>query len=94
MPTSNVTAEHAEYIVGNSGAGVTGQDSNILVGMTVQTRSLPKVVATTYEASAGDFTSEYLETYNIEELKIKNPLQKNNAGIIVNMKINEINLGF
>ena len=31
--------------------------------------------------------------YNIEELKIKNPLQKNNSGIIVNMKINEINLG-
>ena len=31
--------------------------------------------------------------YNIEELKIKNPLQKNNTGIIVNMKINEINLG-
>ena len=31
--------------------------------------------------------------YNIEELKIKNPLQKNNSGIIINMKINEINLG-
>ena len=31
--------------------------------------------------------------YNIEELRIKNPLQKNNSGIRVNMKINEINLG-
>ena len=31
--------------------------------------------------------------YNVEELKIKNSLQKNNAGIMVNMKINEINLG-
>jgi len=31
--------------------------------------------------------------YNIEELKIKNPLQKNNSGIVINMKINEINLG-
>ena len=31
--------------------------------------------------------------YNIEELKIKNSLQKNNSGIVINMKINEINLG-
>ena len=31
--------------------------------------------------------------YNIENLKIKNPLQKNKAGIKVEMKINEINLG-
>ena len=31
--------------------------------------------------------------YNIQNLKIKNPLQKNNAGIKVEMKINEINLG-
>ena len=31
--------------------------------------------------------------YNIEHLKIKNPLQKNNPGITVEMKINEINLG-
>ena len=31
--------------------------------------------------------------YNIEELKIKNPLQKNNSGIVITMKINEINLG-
>ena len=31
--------------------------------------------------------------YNIEELKIKNPLQKNHSGIQVQIKINEINLG-
>tara|TARA_Y100001968_G_C18992796_1_gene542218 strand:- start:179 stop:637 length:459 start_codon:yes stop_codon:yes gene_type:complete len=31
--------------------------------------------------------------YNIEELKINNSLQKNNSGIRVHMKINEINLG-
>ena len=31
--------------------------------------------------------------YNIENLKIKNSLQKNNAGIKIEMKINEINLG-
>ena len=31
--------------------------------------------------------------YNIEELKIKNPIQKSKAGIEIDMKINEINLG-
>jgi hypothetical protein len=31
--------------------------------------------------------------YNIEELKIKNPIQKNNPGVYVHMKVNEINIG-
>ncbi len=31
--------------------------------------------------------------YNIEELKIKNPIQKNTAGVYVHMKVNEINIG-
>ena len=31
--------------------------------------------------------------YNIEELKIKNSLQKNISGIHVHMKVNEINIG-
>tara|TARA_Y100000746_G_C15305349_1_gene367410 strand:+ start:96 stop:680 length:585 start_codon:yes stop_codon:yes gene_type:complete len=31
--------------------------------------------------------------YNIKELRIKNQLQKNNAGITVHMKLNEINIG-
>jgi len=31
--------------------------------------------------------------YNIEELKIKNPIQKNTPGVYVHMKVNEINIG-
>ena len=31
--------------------------------------------------------------YNIEELKLKNPLQKNFSGVDVQMKIREISLG-
>ena len=31
--------------------------------------------------------------YNIEELKIKNPIQKNSPGVYVHMKVNEINIG-
>ena len=31
--------------------------------------------------------------YNIKDLKLKNPLQKNIAGINVHMKVNEINIG-
>ena len=31
--------------------------------------------------------------YNIEELKIKNPIQKNTSGVYVHMKVNEINIG-
>ena len=31
--------------------------------------------------------------YNIEELKIKNPLQKNTSGVHIHMKVNEINIG-
>ncbi len=31
--------------------------------------------------------------YNIEELKIKNPIQKNSSGVYVHMKVNEINIG-
>ena len=31
--------------------------------------------------------------YNIEELKIKNPIQKNTPGVYIHMKVNEINIG-
>ena len=31
--------------------------------------------------------------YNIEELKIKNPIQKNSPGVEVSMKVFEINIG-
>ena len=31
--------------------------------------------------------------YNVKDLKLKNPLQKNIAGISVHMKVNEINIG-